>query len=155
MAKAVPDAKLFIFGVISTFDSEYTILDSKIRKFGLSHLISLENWIEGQHKNELIFNAKCLVLPSVSESFGNVVLESILLGTKVIASTGTPWIMLNGRLGCHLSRDVHVWVSQLINLMKSEKVSPSDEEIDSFVMQFNSNSVIKLWCDAIRSVGRN
>ena len=44
-------------------------------------------------KEKLCFfaNADLFVLPSHNENFGNVYLESLALGTPIIASTGTPW----------------------------------------------------------------
>jgi len=46
---------------------------------------------EGKGKEELYKNSKLFVLPSHSENFGNVVLESLMYKTPVIASIYTPW----------------------------------------------------------------
>lgn len=44
-----------------------------------------------EDKNNIILNSKFLILISKSENFGNVILESILLGTPVIFTENLPW----------------------------------------------------------------
>jgi glycosyltransferase involved in cell wall biosynthesis len=51
-------------------------------------------WLDAQEKFRALRGAAALVLPSLSENFGNVVLEALAVGTPVIASTGTPWSLL-------------------------------------------------------------
>ncbi len=46
---------------------------------------------EGNEKKELYEKNRIFVLPSFSENFGNVVLESLSYSTPVIASKFTPW----------------------------------------------------------------
>jgi glycosyltransferase involved in cell wall biosynthesis len=47
--------------------------------------------IEGDVKEQIYKESKVFVLPSFSENFGNVVLESLSFSTPVIASKYTPW----------------------------------------------------------------
>jgi glycosyltransferase involved in cell wall biosynthesis len=47
--------------------------------------------VDGVEKWNLLSSASLLVLPSHSESFGNVVLEALACGVPVIATQGTPW----------------------------------------------------------------
>lgn len=53
--------------------------------------ISFQGPVEGKGKWDLIGAAGLLVLPSHSENFGNVVLESLACGVPVITTHGTPW----------------------------------------------------------------
>ena len=46
---------------------------------------------EGVEKNLMYKRSKVFVLPSYSENFGNVVLESLCFSTPVISSKHTPW----------------------------------------------------------------
>lgn len=47
--------------------------------------------VEGDEKWRLLREAAVTVLPSYSENFGVVVAESLMAGTPVIATRGTPW----------------------------------------------------------------
>lgn len=60
----------------------------------LQNKVNFIGQIEGDYKEELYTNAHFLILPSFSENFGMVVVESLAQGTPVIASTGTPWEIL-------------------------------------------------------------
>ena len=53
--------------------------------------------VVGDDKNKLLARARCLILPSVTENFGNVVAEALAHRVPVIASTGTPWGGLRDR----------------------------------------------------------
>jgi glycosyltransferase involved in cell wall biosynthesis len=53
--------------------------------------------VVGDDKHKLLARACCLVLPSQTENFGNVVAEALAHGVPVIASTGTPWGGLHDR----------------------------------------------------------
>lgn len=77
-------------------------IDSKKYKIYLQQIIvnlNISNKIEfigsiDSNKEKVYCNAYFLVLPSHSENFGNVVIESLSQGTPVIASKGTPWEIL-------------------------------------------------------------
>lgn len=57
--------------------------------------------VYGDAKANLIRSSDCLVLPSYSENFGNVVAEALACETPVITTTGTPWAEIE-RVGCGL-----------------------------------------------------
>lgn len=50
--------------------------------------------VDGLEKEHLLSSAYVVVLPSYSENFGNVVIEALAQGTPVIASSSTPWEIL-------------------------------------------------------------
>jgi glycosyltransferase involved in cell wall biosynthesis len=56
--------------------------------------ISYVGEVEGDEKWRLLRSAAVTVLPSYSENFGVVVAESLIAGTPVIATEGTPWSSL-------------------------------------------------------------
>jgi len=69
-------------------------LREQIRRLGLHRKIVFSGLVTGATKDQFYADALVTILPSKSESFGNVVLESLVQGTPVIASTGTPWEVL-------------------------------------------------------------
>lgn len=65
-----------------------------VKSLGLTHRVLFYGHIEGEEKEILFANAYCSILPSHAENFGNVVIESLAQGTPVIASKGTPWVLV-------------------------------------------------------------
>jgi len=63
-------------------------------KLCLDKNIDFIGHVEGKQKDILYANAFFTIMPSHNENFGNVVVESLSQSTPVIASTGTPWEIL-------------------------------------------------------------
>jgi glycosyltransferase involved in cell wall biosynthesis len=71
-----------------------------IEKLGLSEKVICVGQVEGAEKQQILANAFWTVMPSHSENFGIVVLESLAQSTPVIASKGSPWKSLeNEKIG--------------------------------------------------------
>ena len=69
-------------------------LNEQVATLKLSAKVSFLGPVYGEQKEQLYANARLLILPSHSENFGNVVIESLAQGTPVVASTNTPWQVL-------------------------------------------------------------
>ncbi|GAB3764272.1 glycosyltransferase [Spirosoma pomorum] len=69
-------------------------LAGQVERFGLTDKVVFLGGVEGVRKETLYAQARATILPSHAENFGNVVMESLAQGTPVIASTGTPWQLL-------------------------------------------------------------
>ena len=69
-------------------------LKTQAQNLGLAKKVQFIGHVEGEAKQKLYANAYYTILPSNTENFGNVVVESLAQGTPVIASTGTPWAIL-------------------------------------------------------------
>lgn len=69
-------------------------LKKQAAELGLSEKVEFLGLVEGEAKQELYAGAYFSILPSHTENFGNVVIESLAQGTPVIASKGTPWHIL-------------------------------------------------------------
>jgi glycosyltransferase involved in cell wall biosynthesis len=104
-AKIDPAIKLVIAGWTGE-DVAYTkILKRLVEKLKLKNrVIYSEKRIEGYEKTTLYKHAEVFVLPSESENFGIVVVESLAQGVPVIASNKTPWQILE-------ESDAGYWVS--------------------------------------------
>jgi glycosyltransferase involved in cell wall biosynthesis len=62
-----------------------------VSDLGLDEKVEFVGHLEGDAKSQLLADAHFTILPSHSESFGVVVVESLAQRTPVAASTGTPW----------------------------------------------------------------
>src|SRR5690554_3099654 len=103
LIKAVSQSEIFksekvyldIAGDYDERDLEYlNSLKELVAKYNLNNKISFLGHVAGEDKEKLLANAYFLILPSHSENFGNVVIESLNQGTPVIASKNTPWMEL-------------------------------------------------------------
>lgn len=61
--------------------------------------VKFEGFVTGEKKNRLLASLTCLVVPSDFENFGMIIPEALLQEVPVIASTGTPWEILE-TYGC-------------------------------------------------------
>jgi glycosyltransferase involved in cell wall biosynthesis len=65
-------------------------LKAQVIRHGVTNVI-FKPPVQGIDRDELIAKASLLVLPSLSENFGLVVAEALMLGVPVVCSRGTPW----------------------------------------------------------------
>jgi glycosyltransferase involved in cell wall biosynthesis len=104
-----------------------------------------------EDKLQILSESYCLVLPSKSENFGNVVLEAISQNTPVIASKNTPWEILK-------ENNAGYWVDASIGSIKNalnEVILINDEkytEIQNRAMsllndKFSYNNNIYMWSE--------
>ena len=69
-------------------------LKELVAQLGLGEKVQFMGQIKDIEKEQLYANAYFTFLPSLTENFGNVVVESLAQGTPVVASLGTPWQLL-------------------------------------------------------------
>lgn len=73
-------------------DNDYgNTLKTLTSDLNLSDKVEFIGHTMGKDKQALYANAYFTILPSHTENFGNVIVESLAQGTPVIASKGTPW----------------------------------------------------------------
>lgn len=83
-------------------ESQYVaFIRRQIEYLGLQGLARMVGEVLDSEKQRILDEADVLVLPSIMESFGNVVIEALSAGMPVIASKGTPWQELE-QTGCGL-----------------------------------------------------
>ena len=91
----------------SFLDSEFTLkivgdyynaygrgLVKQVEDLKLTHKIRFLGHRDGREKEELLAAAWFTFMPSHTENFGIVVMEGLAQGTPAVASTGTPWKIL-------------------------------------------------------------
>ena len=92
--KKIPQLKLIIAG---DDEGELEPLKELTKSLKLDDKIDFIGSINGQQKDLFLKHAQCLVVPSHTENFGIVVVEALSQSTPVIASTHTPWQILNDK----------------------------------------------------------
>lgn len=103
-------------------------LEELILEKGLGNRVIFKGHIDGAKKYTEIAESTCLIVPSFSENFGNVVLESLYTGTPVITTNTTPWEYLSyDGLGRSIDSD------SVFDLVEGIKhfVNMSDQDFDS------------------------
>lgn len=70
-------------------------VETEVQKLGLTKCVSLIGEIDNERKWQTYVDSDLFILPSFSENFGIVVAEAMAAGVPVIATTGTPWSILN------------------------------------------------------------
>jgi len=70
-------------------------LNGRIQQSKLKNKVLYVGPIYGDLKWRLMSRSDVFILPSMSENFGNVVTESLISKTPVVATKGTPWAELN------------------------------------------------------------
>lgn len=85
----------FVLKIAGTGKAEFeSELRDLVRDLHLTDKVSFVGHVEGASKQKLLADAYFTIMPSHTENFGLVVLESLAQETPVIASTGSPWQVL-------------------------------------------------------------
>lgn len=82
----VPAARLVLAG--NDDEGIGPALDQLAHRLGTSDRVLRSGFVDGAAKSALLAQARALVLPSISENFGNVVLEAWALATPVVVAPG-------------------------------------------------------------------
>lgn len=116
VSKEVPRAILVIAGESNPrYRGE---MFKKIGSLSRPKSVLMIDSVIGDIKLALLQHSRCLLFPSYFESFGNVVLEALISGTPVIASTGTPWESLEeNHFGYWLPWDIKNWKNGILAIL--------------------------------------
>jgi len=119
--KLYPNSKLFIAGEDY---GEKENLSKQIVELKLEKEIFLIGEIIGEDKVSFFANSDLFVLPSFSESFGNVYIESLASGTPIVASKGTPWSSIE-KVGCGkwVDNSIDKITKAMLELLKEDQLS--------------------------------
>jgi glycosyltransferase involved in cell wall biosynthesis len=92
-----------------------------VSTLNLDRHVEFVGQVEGTPKQQLLANAFWTFMPSHTENFGLVVLESLAQHTPVVASTGSPWQALEReRLGLWSGNAPHELSSVLKRILAME-----------------------------------
>lgn len=122
-------------------------------KKNFKHLLNVEKvifigTINGFKKEIILKNAYFTIVPSFSENFCNVILESISYGTPVIASTGTPWQLLQSKkAGFWVSNEIESLKTNINNILELSYLDYMNFRINAklFSNEFKTDSICPKW----------
>lgn len=130
----------------------------QVKELGLDDRVFFKGHLEGEEKEKELASAKALILPSKSENFGNVVLEALAQGTPVIASTGTPWKILDQeKSGFWIeptTENILQAMQNILNLSEDEYMQSRTNCIALCKNSFDVQSNISLWINYYNKVAK-
>jgi glycosyltransferase involved in cell wall biosynthesis len=147
----------FILKIAGKGKNEFEVpLHKLVKELGLDHKIIFAGQIEGEEKQQLLASAYFTIMPSHTENFGIVVLESLAQNTPVIASKGSPWKVLE-------EENIGFWVDNSIKsiaqkideilLMKPEKYNQFRNLCRDFVIrEYDIQENIVKWVDVYKGL---
>ncbi|MBW3523410.1 glycosyltransferase family 4 protein [Chryseobacterium sp. NKUCC03_KSP] len=144
------DFKLIIVGKHEERHSDYyeEILKLVTSK-NLQDKIEFRGHLTGDDKEKVYAESYALILPSETENFGNVVIESLNQGTPVIASKGTPWSILEKyKCGFHITnkpQEIADTVDRMIDLSLDTYNKMRKNSVLLVDQEFNINTQIDKW----------
>jgi glycosyltransferase involved in cell wall biosynthesis len=135
------------------------VLRSLVSELGLHEKVEFLGQIEGEEKQKLLAGALWTVMPSHTENFGIVVLESLAQNTPVIASKGSPWESLE-------EENVGFWVGtsperlsaaidRALDIQKEEYLSMRSRSRKFVETRYSMEANVDKWIDLYRSLSPN
>jgi glycosyltransferase involved in cell wall biosynthesis len=98
-------------------------LKAMLQELGLDSKVHFLGHIDGEEKSRVFWNSDVTVVPSFTENFGMVVVESLSHGVPVIASRGTPWKRI-------VEYDCGLWVDNAPALLAKEITSIRNRDLN-------------------------
>lgn len=148
--------KLIIVGKHEERHSDYyeEILKLVTSK-NLQDKIEFRGHLTGDDKEKAYAESYALILPSETENFGNVVIESLNQGTPVIASRGTPWSILEKyQCGFHINNtplEIADAINKMIDLPQEIYNNMSKNSVLLIDQEFNINTQIDKWLNIYKN----
>lgn len=122
-----------------------------VSELDLDEKVQFVGQVEGPEKLRLLADAKATILPSHTENFGVVVVESLAQGTPVIASTNTPWKALaKERIGFWTDNspaEIAKTVDSILNTDDDEYQRYRARSRDFVVREFDIRNHIDEWVE--------
>lgn len=131
-------------------------LESLIKELKLQDKVVFKGHLEGEDKEKVYATSYALILPSETENFGNVVVESLNQGTPVIASKGTPWgILEEYKAGLHVSNEPQELAKAIDTLLRSDKEEYKQMRLNSYKLvdeNFKVDTQIHKWIEIYKNL---
>ena len=135
-------------------NNNFNILKKYINKKNLK-VNAIKPFFNSQQKIHIFDNHDVLVLPTRSENFGIVILESLSRGLPVLTTNHTPWNIIQDNNAGWIINDSYLELK--LTLFQIFKTKPKDFFIKKrnaikITNQYNWNKIIKLYINLYSSI---
>lgn len=134
----IPEAQLYLVG--HPENSSYAAeLRQQAQQLGISDRVHFEGAVPQAQLARYFGRARVMVLPSLSEGLGRVIVEAMLLGTPVIGSRvgGIPDLIQHGENGYLVNADdLDSLTNALEEIFKTDTIEVMSEKAKSFAQGF-------------------
>jgi glycosyltransferase involved in cell wall biosynthesis len=142
----------FILKIAGDGPADYhNYLEELVESLELTEKVWFIGHVEGKEKARLYANARFTFMPSHSENFGNVVLESLAQETPVLASHHTPWEVLDReQIGYWIDNtpeDLAGYIDKIIQLDDSTYQAMRSKCRDFVVCNFDIENNFDKWIE--------
>jgi len=145
---SIPDARLQLVGFGLGPEDQ---LPLKMVAGGVADGIEFIGHVGRPALAEMIAAAWCLVHPSLEESFGNTLVEAMMLGTPVIGgrdSGAVPWVLDHGRAGELVDVRSEAEVAQaLVRNLDSGPIAPPARARELLDTRYSRDRLLQLHLD--------
>lgn len=140
----------FVLKIAGAYNNKYgQYLKQLTHELGLQEKVIFLGHIEGIMKQTLLGKAYFSFMPSHTENFGNVVVEALAQKTPVVASTGTPWNILEERnAGFYRPNDPESLariIDQILQLSNKTYIKYADNALKLAQQEFSIDNNINTW----------
>ncbi|MGB3799600.1 MAG: glycosyltransferase, partial [Lewinella sp.] len=147
----------FTLKIVGDYYNDYgRMLVNLVEKKGLSQRIRFLGHRDGREKEELLAAAWFTFMPSHTENFGIVVMEGLAQGTPAVASTGTPWeILEQHHAGYWVPNDpesLEKTVARILNLPPEELKQMNENAYRLAREEFSIHANVSEWEDAYQKI---
>lgn len=149
--------KNYTLKIAGHLNSKYgEFLKKLTQELGLKEKIEFLGHIDGKQKQVVLAEAKCLVIPSHTENFGNVVVEALAQQTPVIASKGTPWEILEEKEAGYWVENTPVdlakAIDELLCMGEAEYTTMSENALQLAQQEFDINHKVSDWINVYKQL---
>jgi glycosyltransferase involved in cell wall biosynthesis len=147
----------FILQLAGDNNNDYgRYLANLIQSYGLTSKIKFLGEVKNIEKEILYANAYFTVVPSHTENFCNVVIESLCQGTPVIASKGTPWEELDvyniGFWVENSSETLSIKIDDIITMNNKEYLNMRSKSYNFVKEKYNIKYGVDNWIEIFENL---
>ncbi len=120
---------------------------SRSKELGLSEKIKFSGWVSNEQLGDLLVQHRLVFLPSLEESFGNAILETLITGQQLVTTSACAIPEVAGAYGIQIpSGDIYGFAKALENELQRQR-TPEEitQQIEYYRSQYTWEAVASLY----------